>query len=149
MKKVKIIVDSCADLNVEQLNKYNIDVVAHIMVGLPYEEENDINDTVKFINSLNIMGVKIHSTYIIKNTMLEKLYQEGKYHPISLEYYVNCVCSIISHLRPNIVVCRITGDAPKDILIEPKWNARKKIVLNSINKTLEERNIFQGNSISD
>ena len=129
---------------VKILNKYNIDIVTHIMVGLPYEEENDIYNTVQFINSLNIMGVKIHSTYIIKNTVLENLYNDNKYTPISLEYYVNKVCDIISHLRPDIVICRITGDAPKDILIEPKWNSRKKIVLNSINKALEQNNIFQG-----
>ena len=131
---------------VKLLNEYGIDVVTHIMVGLPYEEENDVLDTVKLINSLNIMGVKIHSTYIIKNTILEKLYKEGKYQPLSLDYYVDKVCDIISHLRPDIVVCRITGDAPKDLLVEPKWNARKKIVLNSINKALEERNIFQGDN---
>ena len=119
---------------VNLLNKYNIDIVTHIMVGLPYEEENDILDTVNFINNLNIMGVKIHSTYIIKDTALETLYKEGNYTPISLEYYVNNVCDIISHLRPDIVICRITGDAPKDLLVEPKWNARKKIVLNAINK---------------
>jgi len=129
---------------VNLLNKYNIDIVTHIMVGLPYEEENDIIDTVNFINSLNIMGVKIHSTYIIKNTLLESLYEDGKYNPITLEYYVENVCNIISHLRPDIVICRITGDAPKDLLVEPKWNARKKIVLNAINKELEEKNIYQG-----
>lgn len=132
---------------VKLLNKYGIDIVTHIMIGLPYEEENDIFDTVKLINSLNIMGVKIHSTYIIKNTMLEKLYKKGEYQPISLEYYVDKVCDIISSLRPDIVVCRITGDAPKELLVEPKWNARKKIVLNSINKTLDERNIFQGDKL--
>jgi len=129
---------------VKLLNKYNIDVVTHIMVGLPYEEKNDINNTVQFINSLNVIGVKIHSTYIIKNTILENWYKEGKYLPISLDYYVDSVCNIISHLRPDIVVCRITGDAPKNILVEPKWNARKKIVLNAINKSLDERNIYQG-----
>lgn len=129
---------------VKLLNKYNIDVVAHIMVGLPYEQQNDIISTVEFINSLNIMGVKIHSTYIIKNTMLENLYNDNKYAPISLEYYVENVCNIISNLRPDIVICRITGDAPKDLLVEPKWNARKKIVLNAINKSLEQKNIYQG-----
>ena len=131
---------------VKLLNKYNIDVVTHIMVGLPHEENNDILNTVNFINSLNIMGVKIHSTYIIKNTALEQLYNSGKYEPITLDYYVDNVCNIISHLRPDIVICRITGDAPKDLLIEPKWNARKKIVLNAINRKLEEQNIYQGNS---
>ena len=129
---------------VKILNKFNIDVVAHIMVGLPYEQETDIKNTVDFINSQNIMGVKIHSTYIIKNTELENLYIDGKYNPITLEFYVDNVCKIISKLRPDIVICRITGDAPKDILVEPKWNARKKIILNEINKELEFRNIFQG-----
>lgn len=129
---------------VKLLNNYGIDIVTHIMVGLPFEEEKDIEKTVDFVNSLKIMGVKIHSTYIIKNTILEKLYKEGKYVPITLEYYVENVCKIISHLRPDIVVCRITGDAPKDILVEPKWNVRKKIVLNAINRALEEKNIFQG-----
>jgi len=131
---------------VKLLNKHNIDVVTHIMVGLPYEEETDVENTVKFINKLGIMGVKIHSTYIIKNTGLEKLYRDGKYDPISLEYYVHSVGNIISHLRPDIVICRITGDAPKDILVEPEWNAHKKIVLNAINKDLKERNIYQGNN---
>ena len=129
---------------VKILNKFNIDVVTHIMVGLPYEQETDIKNTVDFINSQNIMGVKIHSTYIIKNTELENLYIDGKYNPITLEYYVDNVCKIISKLRPDIVICRITGDAPKDILVEPKWNARKKIILNAINKELEFRNIYQG-----
>ena len=129
---------------VKLLNKHNIDVITHIMVGLPFEEEKDIDNTVQFINSLNIMGVKIHSTYIIKNTGLEELYLEGAYRPILLEYYVEKVGDIISQLRSDIVICRITGDAPKDILVEPKWNTRKKIVLNAINKELEKRNIYQG-----
>ena len=126
------------------LNKYGIDVVTHIMVGLPYEEEKDVLNTVDFINSLQVMGVKIHSTYIIKNTELEKLYYSGEYEPLTLEKYVDTVSDILSHLDPKIVICRITGDAPKDLLVEPKWNARKKIILNSINTSLEERNVFQG-----
>jgi len=129
---------------VKLLNENNIDVITHIMVGLPYEEDDDVKNTVEFINTLDIMGVKIHSTYVIKSTMLEKLYNEGGYYPITLERYVDNVCNIISHLKPNIVICRITGDAPKNMLIEPKWNERKKIVLNLINKELEKRNIYQG-----
>ena len=90
------------------------------------------------------MGVKIHSTYIIKDTVLETMYNDGEYTPLTLEAYVDNVCYILSHLNPNIVICRITGDAPKDILVEPKWNARKKIILNSINRALEDRNVMQG-----
>lgn len=129
---------------VKILNKYGIDVITHIMVGLPYEEEKDIENIVDFINSLDIKGVKIHSTYIIKNTALERLYLDGEYTALTLERYVDAVCYILSHLREDIIICRITGDAPKDILVEPEWNAHKKIILNSINKALEERNIVQG-----
>ena len=129
---------------VKLLNKANIDVVTHIMAGLPFEEENDVLNTVKMINDLNIMGVKIHSTYIIKNTQLEKLYNAGEYNPIELNDYVNKVCDIVSHLKKDIIICRITGDAPKDILVAPNWNSHKKIILNAINRELEKRNIFQG-----
>lgn len=132
---------------VQLLNKVNIDVVAHIMVGLPYEKHQDVIDTVNFINSLNIMGVKIHSTYIIKNTKLESLYNQGKYKPLELEEYVDKVCKIISNLRKDIIVCRITGDAPKDILVAPSWNKHKKIILNSINNELNNRNVFQGSNL--
>ena len=90
------------------------------------------------------MGVKIHSTYIIKDTKLEEMYNLGEYAPISIEYYVENVCKIISHLKPNIIICRITGDAPKNILVAPEWNSHKKIVVNSINRTLENQNIYQG-----
>ena len=133
---------------VKLLNKYGIDIVTHIMVGLPGEEENDIANIVKFINDLPIMGVKIHSTYIIKDTRLETLYNAGEYIPLELNTYVDKVCYILSHLNPNTVICRITGDAPKDILVEPKWNSRKKIILNSINNTLEDKDIFQGDKFS-
>ena len=129
---------------VKLLNEANIDVVTHIMVGLPYEQEEDVLNTVKFINNLNIMGVKIHSTYIIKNTQLENLYNNNNYKALELEDYVNKVCEILQNLRKDIIICRITGDAPKDILVAPSWNAHKKIILNSINRELEKRNIFQG-----
>lgn len=129
---------------VKLLNEANIDVVTHIMVGLPYEQEEDVLNTVKFINNLNIMGVKIHSTYIIKNTQLENLYNNNNYKALELEGYVNKVCEILQNLRKDIIICRITGDAPKDILVAPSWNAHKKIILNSINRELEKRNIFQG-----
>ena len=131
---------------VELLNGADIDVVTHIMVGLPGEEECDVINTVKFINSLKIMGVKIHSTYVIKGTRLEELYNNKKYIPPKLFEYVDKVCEIISNLREDIIVCRITGDAPKNLLVAPSWNVRKKIILNSITKALNDRNIMQGDS---
>lgn len=129
---------------VDILNKYNIDVVAHIMVGLPNETQRDMEDTVEFINSVNISGVKIHSTYIVKNTILEDMYKKGKYNPITLEYYLNCLTYIVTHINPNIIIHKISGDAPKNLLIAPDWNRHKKWVLNGFDKILRENDLFQG-----
>lgn len=129
---------------VDILNKYNIDVVAHIMVGLPNETKNDIKNTVKFINNSKIVGIKIHSTYIVKNTILENMYLNGEYTPITLEYYLDCLTYIITHINSNIVIHRISGDAPKDLLIAPDWNRHKKWVLNGFDKILRENDLFQG-----
>ena len=129
---------------VKILNKYNIDVVAHIMVGLPNETLKDIENTVNFINSQDIQGIKIHSTYITKNTALEKMYIKNLYNPISLEKYLDLLSFIITHLRPDIIIHRISGDAPKDLLVAPRWNSHKKLVLNGIDKLLKEKEQFQG-----
>ena len=129
---------------VKILNKYKIDVIAHIMVGLPDETFNDIIKTVIFLNRQNIQGIKIHSTYIISNTKLEKLYLNNKYSPITFEYYMKCLTYIITHINPNIIIHRISGDAPKDLLIAPNWNTHKKLVLNGLEKILKENNLYQG-----
>lgn len=129
---------------VKLLNKYNIDVVAHIMVGLPNETFEDIENTINFINNHNIQGLKIHSCYIVKNTVLENMYNQGKYFPISFDYYMECLEYILTHISPNIVIHRISGDAPKDLLVAPEWNLHKKWVLNGIDKILNEKDLYQG-----
>ena len=126
------------------LKKYDIDVVAHLMVGLPKEKEEDILNTVRLINDCNCKGIKIHSTYIIENTELNKMFQSGNYLPISMDYYVEMVGKIISHLKTELIIHRITADPPKNIFVEPEWALHKKIVLNNIEKYLEENNIVQG-----
>lgn len=129
---------------VKILNKYNIDIVSHIMVGLPNETFDDIKNTVKFINKHNIQGLKIHSTYVVEHTQLYKLYIEGNYSPISLEYYLECLCYIITHISPKIVIHRISGDAPKDILVAPIWNSHKKWIMNGFNKKMIDKDLWQG-----
>ena len=129
---------------VQLLNKYGIDVVAHIMVGLPNEELKDLKDTVSFLNKHNLQGLKIHSTYVIENTVLANWYKSGKYTTISIDYYLECLTYIITHINPNIVIHRISGDAPKDLLIAPDWNLHKKWVLNGFDRILRERNLWQG-----
>lgn len=129
---------------VNLLNKYNIDVVVHLMVGLPTETFDDIKNTVSFINNHKIQGIKIHSTYVVKETKLANLYQNNQYTPITLEYYLDCVTYILTHISPNIVVHRISGDAPKDLLLAPSWNVHKKWILNGIDKKLRDENLYQG-----
>lgn len=129
---------------VNLLNQYNIDVVAHIMIGLPNETNNDLENTVNFINMHNIQGIKIHSTYVVKNTKLCEMYTKGLYVPMSLEDYLENVVYVITHISPDIVVHRISGDAPKDLLVAPEWNSHKKLVLNGVDKILRKRDWCQG-----
>ena len=132
------------------LNKSGIDVVVHIMIGLPTEGDKnietlpDIKNTVDFLNKHNIQGLKIHSCYIVKNTKLEKLYYDGKYQPITLEQYIEQCAYVITHINSNIVIHRISGDAPKELLVAPSWNSHKKWVLNGLDKYLRENDLWQG-----
>ena len=126
------------------LNKYDIDVVCHIMVGLPNEDLTDLKNTVKFLNEHKLQGIKIHSTYVVKNTELEKMYNAGKYNPISLENYLDALVFIITHINPNFIIHRISGDAPKELLVAPEWNLHKKLVLNGLDKIMRERDLWQG-----
>ena len=126
------------------LNKYNIDVVTHIMIGLPNENFENLKNTVDFINSHNIQGLKIHCTYVLENTVLADLYKSGSYEAISLDYYLDCVTYILTHISPDIVIHRVSGDAPKDLLIAPEWNCHKKWIINGLDKLLREKDLYQG-----
>ena len=126
------------------LRKYGIDVVTHIMIGLPKETKDDLLTTINFINSLDIQGVKIHSTYIIKNTRLEEMYNAGEYSPLDLDEYIELATFTLTHLRKDFIIHRISGDAPKDILVAPSWNAHKKWIMNGITKKMEQDNLMQG-----
>ena len=135
--------------SVSLLNKYGIDVVTHIMVGLPsvnnmHETMEDIINTVQFINKHNIQGIKIHSCYVVKNTRLEELYNKKQYIPLTLGEYLKSCAYIITHIAPSVIVHRVSGDAPKDLLVAPSWNSHKKWILNGLHKLLEEENLEQG-----
>lgn len=126
------------------LNKYNIDVVAHIMVGLPNETKQDIQDTVNFINNHKLEGVKIHSTYVVENTKLADMYKNGEYKALDLDDYIETLIDIIVHLKPELIIHRISGDAPKDILVAPYWNKHKMWILHGFEKRFRARDLWQG-----
>lgn len=134
---------------VEILNKYNIDVIAHIMVGLPEETKQDIENTVNFINSHKIQGIKIHSTYVVENTKLAQMYKNGEYKALDLDDYIETLIDIITHLKPDIIIHRISGDAPKNILVAPYWNKHKMWILHGFEKRMRARDLWQGKFYSE
>lgn len=132
---------------VNKLRSRNINVVVHIINGLPYETHDMMIDTVKFINKLDIQGVKIHMLHIVKDTDLAKMYNDKPFHVLTRDEYVNIVCDQLELLRPEIVINRITGDPKKEDLIEPSWLLKKFCVLNEIDKELVRRDSYQGKKL--
>ncbi|MDD2625744.1 MAG: TIGR01212 family radical SAM protein, partial [Bacilli bacterium] len=129
---------------VNKLRKHNINVVVHIINGLPYETKDMMIDTVKFLNTMDIQGIKIHMLHVLKNTELEKMYNKEKFKILSLKEYVSIVCDQLEYLKDNIVIHRITGDPKEEDLIEPLWLTKKFSVLNEIDKEMEIRGTYQG-----
>ena len=137
----------CFENMVKNLRERNIDVVVHIINGLPYETKEDMLNTVKYLNKLDIQGIKIHMLSVLKNTPLEKLYREKNFHVLSKEEYIDIVINQLELLRQEIVIHRITGDPdPKD-LIEPNWLIKKFCVLNDIDKEMVKRDTYQGSAL--
>ena len=129
---------------VEKLHERNIFVVAHIINGLPYEEKEDMINTIKFVNDLKIDGIKIHMLYIAKNTPLASYYENNKFHILTREEYIDIVCCQLRLLNPDVVVMRITGDPELNVLVAPEWLIKKFMVLNGIDQEMAKRNIYQG-----
>ena len=134
----------CFNKAVKELRKRNINVVVHIINGLPYETKEMMIDTVKYLNNLDIQGIKIHMLHILKNTDLYDMYQKEKFHVLSRDEYVSIVCEQLRYLREEIVINRITGDPKEDDLVEPTWLIKKFGVLNEIDKEMERKNSYQG-----
>jgi len=135
---------SCFEKMVTELRNRNIEVVVHIINGLPYETEEDMLNTIKYLNNLDIQGVKIHMLSILKNTKLENLYKKEKFPVLTEKEYINIVIHQLELLKPEIVVHRITGDPKIDDLIQPKWLTNKRQIINNIDKEMKRRDTYQG-----
>lgn len=138
----------CFTNMVKELRKRNINVVVHIINGLPYETKEMMLETVEYLNKLDIQGIKIHMLHIIKDTRLDNLYNQEKFHILTKEEYIDIVIEQLERLRPEIIINRITGDPVKEDLIEPTWLLKKFCVLNDIDKEMVKRNSYQGKLIS-
>jgi radical SAM protein (TIGR01212 family) len=137
------------DLNVfeeslEKLRKRGIDVVVHTIFGLPGEGEKDMLDTIDYIAHKDIKGIKMHLLHLMKNTPLVNLYEKGELSFLKEEQYIDIISKSITMLPKEMVIHRLTGDAPRDLLIEPKWSLKKWEILNEIDRNLVEANLYQG-----
>jgi radical SAM protein (TIGR01212 family) len=129
---------------VKNLRKRNINVVVHIINGLPNENEDMMLETAKFLNTLDIQGVKIHMLYIVNNTPLARSYERKPFPLLSMKEYVNITVKQLRLLNQNIIIHRVTGDPDRNELIEPKWTLKKFIVSNEIDKLMRKNNFYQG-----
>lgn len=143
------LINRCHDLKcfediVKKLQAKNIFVVAHVINGLPYETKNMMIETIKYLDKINVDGIKIHMLSVLNDTPLATLYNKKPFKLLSKEEYVNIVCDQLEYLNPNIVIERLTGDPMISDLIGPDWLIKKISVLNDIDKELAKRNSWQG-----
>lgn len=132
---------------VSSLRKYQIETIVHVILGLPGEDLSRILDTIHYLNRMDIQGMKLQLLHILKDTDLADYYLEHPFHLFSMEEYFEILGQCISHLRPDIVIHRLTGDGPKSLLLEPQWSKNKRQVLNQMQSYLKRNDIWQGKEL--
>ncbi|MDO4468759.1 MAG: TIGR01212 family radical SAM protein [Bacillota bacterium] len=135
---------SCFEQAVSELRKRNLDVIVHTILGLPGESKNDILSTIEYLNHQDIQGIKLQLLHVLKGTDLAEDYLAGKFQVYTLEEYLELVIDCLEHLNPEIVIHRLTGDGPKDLLIAPLWSSAKRTVLNTLHRECKLHHSFQG-----
>lgn len=127
---------------VSDLKKRNLQVIVHTILGLPFESKEDMLETIDYISSKPVDGIKLQLLHVLKGTDLADYL--GQFHTLSMEEYTDLVITCLEHLPQDIVVHRITGDGPKNILLAPLWSGNKKASMNQINQELKLRDTWQG-----
>ncbi len=129
---------SVYDEAVEKLKKINVNIVTHIILGLPNETKEDMMNSVKYVCNSRTDGIKLQLLHVLKGTDLANDYNAGKFKTLEFDEYLDIIKTCVEVIPDNIVIHRLTGDGAKKDLIAPLWSADKKRVLNSINKALSE-----------
>lgn len=135
---------SVYDEAVKKLNAIGVRVVTHVILGLPEETRKEMLETVRYVGESGAQGIKLQLLHVLRGTDLETLYNKGAFQAMTLEEYADLLCDCIEILPPEIVIHRLTGDAPKKLLVAPLWSADKKRVLNTIQRTFQNRDVRQG-----
>lgn len=127
-----------------RLRRRGLEVIVHVILGLPGENRTQMLETISWLGSNDIQGIKLQLLHILKGTDLALLYEQTPFPVMSMEEYLDLVIDCVSLLPPEIVIHRITGDGPKNLLIAPLWSANKRLVLNTLTRRFQERGITQG-----
>lgn len=129
---------------VYELHNRKIEVITHVILGLPEETIDDMINTIYYLNKLPIQGIKLQLLHVLEYTSLAEEYKKGVFETLNQEEYIEILCQCIGHLRPDIVIHRLTGDGNPETLLAPLWSLRKRTVLNTLHKELKQRGITQG-----
>lgn len=132
---------------VNRLHAHGIEVVTHVILGLPGESREMMLETVTFLNTLPIQGIKLQLLHVLEGTDLAAYYKTHGFPVLTEDEYVSLILACIEHLRPEITIHRITGDGPKELLIAPLWSSAKRSVLNHIHHEMKEKNCWQGKAL--
>lgn len=133
---------------VSRLRAKYIHTVVHIINGLPYETKEMMIETTDYLNRLDIQGIKLHMLYIAKNAPIASYFQKNPFPVLTLPEYVDIVCDQVERLRPDLILYRLTGDAPKELLLAPLWTMKKFVVTNEIDKEMRKRHSCQGSKLN-
>lgn len=134
----------CFEGAVEATRKRSLNICAHVILGLPGENRDDMLETARVIGGMDIQGVKLHLLYVVKGTGLARLYRQGEFRCLEQQEYVDLVCRFLELLPPRMVIQRLTGDPHPEELIAPDWSLRKTETLGLIKGRLESENSWQG-----
>ncbi len=126
------------------LQQKHIPVVTHIIIGLPSETKEHVLSTIEYLNHIGTWGVKLQLLHVLQGTELAALYEQKAYCPLSQDDYIDIVIDCLEHLSPDVVVHRLTGDGPKNLLLAPLWSLNKRGVLNTLHHTMKLRGARQG-----
>ena len=138
---------SCFNTAVKNLRAGGIEVIVHTILGLPGESRKDILETMAYLNAMDIQGIKLQLLHVLRGTDLAADHEAGLFRTYERDEYLNLVIDCLEHLRPDIVIHRVTGDGPKDLLIAPLWASRKREVLNLLHHRMKEKESFQGKAL--
>ena len=132
------------DTAVANLNAHNIPVIVHVILGLPGETTDMVLQTIQYLNRLPIFGIKLQLLHVLKDTDLATDYLTGKFETLSKEEYMSLLITCLKNLSPDIVIHRLTGDGPKDLLIAPTWSLYKRDFFNTLHRHLKQTGEYQG-----